>query len=295
MANYNIEELFEDKNTKLVANSIFSIGLEDNAKVFDYQDYKTIHFGEIKRGAIDDGTINYKYNNLGYRCDTFWQKTNGVRVLFSGCSETAGIGNNIDNMWSTKVYKYLEQNSAVDGYFNLGLSGSGYTRIINNLINHMNLYGSADYVFILFPNIARWTEWVDDSTGYNNIGLGEWHGGEKNKDDTDIKTQRNNLINFITMIKLFEAFCELNNTKLYWSTWDKNDEYNYKLLSKRQIFKNFVNLELSSVEELILNEINSKKDKTYFFTRDKHLGTGWHDYFADSFIDRLIKDDNANI
>jgi hypothetical protein len=295
MANYNIEELLEDYDTKMIVNSIFSVGLENNARVFDYPDYKTIHFGETQRGAIDDGTINYKYNNLGYRCDTFLQKTDGVRVLFSGCSETAGIGNNIDDMWTTKVYKHLEKNSAVDGYFNLGLSGSGYTRIINNVFNHMKIYGSADYVFILFPNIARWTEWIDDSTGYRNIGLNEWHGLEKNKDDTDIKTQRNNLINFITMIKLFEAFCKLNNTKLYWSTWDKNDEHNYKLLSKKEIFKNFISLEISNIEELLLNESNSKKDKTYFFTRDHHLGVGWQDCFADSFIDRLTRGDNANI
>jgi len=295
MANYNIEELLEDYDTKMIANSIFSNGLEDGAKVFNYPDYKTIHFGETKRGAIDDGTINYKYNNLGYRCDSFWQKTNGVRVLFSGCSETQGIGNNIEDVWTTKVYKYLEQNYAVDGYFNLALSGSGYARIINNLINHMNIYGSADYVFILFPNIARWTEWIDDSTGYNNIGLNAWHDGKKNKDDTSIKTQRDHLVNFITMIKLFEGFCELNNTKLYWSTWDKNDEYNYKLLNKKQIFKNFIGLDISGVEELILNENNSKKDKKYFFTRDKHLGIGWHDFFADAFIHHLTEDNNANI
>jgi hypothetical protein len=295
MTKYSIEEVLEDEKINVTANSIFNLGLESKTEVFDYKDYKTIHFGEKLQGIIDDGTIQYDYNRIGYRCDTFNNKKNGVRVLFSGCSETEGIGNNIDDTWTKKVYKYLEQNVATDGYFNLGQSGSGYARIISNLINHMRIYGSADYVFVLFPNIARWTEWINDSDGYKNIGLNAWHDGKKNKDDTDLKTQRDHLINFIVMIKLFEAFCESNNTKLYWATWDKNDEHNYKILSNKTIFKNFISLELTAVEELILNKNNSDKNKTYFFARDNHLGTGWHDYFADSFIDHLTRSKNANI
>lgn len=295
MENYNIEELLMDEHISIVANSIFSNELENNMKVFDYPDYETIHFGELRRGAVDDKTITYSYNHFGYRCDPFNKKKEGVRVLFSGCSETEGIGNNVDDIWTKKVYKYLEQNVAVDGYFNLGQSGSGYARIISNLINHMKTYGYADYVFVLFPNIARWTEWIDDKNKYKNIGLSAWHTGKKDKDDTDIKTQRNHMINFIVMIKLFETFCESNNIKLYWATWDKNDEENYKLLRKKDIFKNFISLEFSNIEELIFNENNNKKDKTYFFTRDKHLGTGWHDFFADTFIDNLTRSNNANI
>jgi hypothetical protein len=295
MIKYDIEELFKDGNVYGVVNSIFSLGLESKTHVFDYKDYKTINFGEKERDVIDDGTIQYDYNPIGYRCDVFNNKKDGVRVLFSGCSETEGIGNNIGDTWTKKVYKHLEQNIAVDGYFNLGQAGAGYARIISNLINHIKIYGSADYVFILFPNIARWTEWINDSEGYRNIGLNPWHDRKKNKDDTNLKTQRDHLINFIIMIKLFEAFCESDNTKLYWATWDKNDEYNYKILSSRGIFKNFISLELPTVERLILNKNTMDKHKTYFFARDNHLGTGWHDYFADSFINHLTRSKNANI
>lgn len=295
MIKYNIEEVLKDGKVDISANSIFSSGLENKIQVFDYEDYKTINFGEKLRGVTDDGTIRYDYNPVGYRCDIFNNKKNGVRVLFSGCSETEGVGNNIGDTWTRKVYRYLEQNTATDGYFNLGQSGAGYARIISNLINHMKIYGSADYVFILFPNIARWTEWINDSEGYNNIGLNPWHNGKKNKDDTDLKTQRDHLVNFVVMIKLFEAFCESNNTKLYWATWDAYDEQNYKILSSRGIFKNFISLELPTVEKSILNKKNVYKHKTYFFARDNHLGTGWHDYFADSFIDHLTRSENANI
>jgi hypothetical protein len=295
MEMYDITNTIEDENVLVNINSVFSNDLENNMKVFSHPNYETIHVAELRRNVIDDEKIKYQYNMLGYRSDPFIKKTKTPRIVFSGCSETEGVGHNLENVWSKIVYNYLSKDKEFDGFFNLGLNGSGFARIISNLLNYIKTYGSPDYIFILFPNIGRWTEWVDDIQKYQNIGVNPWIGEPKDKDDTDIKLQRDLLIEFILLIKQLEYTCELNNTKLYWSTWDPADEKNYQILINKKIIKNFINIKFESILQKIQSPDNYNKDETYFWARDKHMGTGFHELFADAFIDNLTRNDNANI
>jgi hypothetical protein len=284
-------------NDNFLSESIGSTFLEKNINLLKNEKYKTIHLSEIVRDAKDDGSIVYNYNESGYRCDNFTKQTDRVRVVFSGCSETEGVGNNIEDTWSFLVHKYLKNYYDVDGYFNLGLSGIGYEKIISNLLNFIKIYGDPDYIFILLPNIGRWIEWIDDYKGYQQIGLNPWHNGKKNKNDTTLKDQRDILINFILTMRLFESYCEAKNIKLLWATWDQKDEDNYSFLLKKGIFKNFIRVKNDKIEaSLLVDKTNNPKK---LLARDGHLGLGFHELWADAFIDNFIKqklgENNAKI
>jgi len=279
--------------------SIGTTFLEKNFNILSNDQYKTLHLSEIVRNAKDNGLINYNYNEFGYRCDNFIKEkdSNKIRIVFSGCSETEGVGNNIEDTWSFLFYRYLSNNYNTDGYFNLGLSGSGYQKIISNLLNFIKIYDGVDYIFILLPNIARWIEWIDDSSGYKEIGLDPWHNKPKRKNDTTIKNQRDILINFILTIRLFESYCEEKNIKLLWATWDQKDEDNYDFLLKKRVFKNFIRIENDKIlESLLIDKTNNTKK---LLARDGHLGFGFHELWADAFIDNFIKqklgENNAKI
>lgn len=289
-------EYFIGKNNFL-SLSIGSTFLEKNGNLQLNQKYRTIHLSEIIRNAKDDGSVVYNYNESGYRCNDFIKRTDKVRIVFSGCSETEGVGNNIEDTWSFLFYQYLKNNYKTDGYFNLGLSGFGHEKIISNLLNFIKIYGDPDYIFILLPNIARWIEWIDESKGYEQIGLSPWHENKKNKDDTTLKDQRDLLISFILIMRLFESYCEGKNIKLLWATWDQKDEDNYSFLLKNGIFKNFIRIQNDQIKEVLLsNKTNNPKK---LLARDGHLGLGFHELWADAFIDNFIKqklgENNAKI
>jgi hypothetical protein len=284
---YDISHIFNNQNTKNVANSIFSLGLEKNVNLIEDKKQFSIHSTEIKKNVKDDKSISYLYNNDGYRCDNFVVKNKKSRAIFSGCSETEGVGNNIEDTWSFLTYQQLLKSNDLDGYFNLGLSGSGHNRIISNIINHIKIYGNPNYIFILFPNIARWTEWIDDEIEYMNIGLGPYQTDILDKDFTSIKKQRDLMIHFISIMKIFELFCYQNKIKLFWSTWEAADEENYKFLSDQNIFNNFIYINNLNIRHFIKGEIKNNQNDRYFLARDNHLGTGFHKYFANGFISKI--------
>ena len=79
-----------------------------------------------------DWKVTYRYNSDWFRCDHFTKTHNGLHIVFSGCSNTEGVGNDIENTWSHMVYKELSKTYNLSGYFNIGKGGYGWHKIINN-------------------------------------------------------------------------------------------------------------------------------------------------------------------
>lgn len=311
MENYPITNHMLDTSTNFeavqaVLNNKFDIN-------FDYLHSKsknatiTMHHSEevqnerLSLDIVDDKSIIYNYNQDHFRCDEFNSNHSGKHIVFSGCSETEGVGANIEENWSYKLYSEISQNEKTSGYYNLGLSGSGYLKIINNLMIYIEKFGKPDLIFILFPNIARWTEWIDDRNGYAWIGLDPFNPKPVDVSRaSDEKTLMVNSINFTSTLRLFEKYCESSGIKLFWSTWDGHDEKTYNTLVNNQTFKSFVPMNMLDFHLSLSNNILTKKDfiKTNknLFRRDTHLGNVYHDYFSNVFLSAYSKEmNNANL
>jgi hypothetical protein len=261
---------------------------------------KFISSGEsIKLGNIKtDQSITYDYNSFGFRSDEFISEHNGEHILFAGCSETEGIGDNIDNCWSYMTYKTLSKEKDVSGFFNISRHGWGYDIILSNIMTYIGDYGKPDKIFILFPNIGRFYQWKDTEDDKAEIFwyVGNMPNSARNKEEDEpwrkklsIEDQRSHFIVFTMLMKLFEEYCATNRIELYWSTWDGEDFKNYK---NANVFKCLV--KLTEPESFIKKNIDfvltNKKTKKYWLKkRDGHLGYLFHYIWSQDFLASIDK------
>ena len=256
---------------------------------------KFLHPGEVNIGIVPDPEDNivYNYNSAGFRSDEFIEHHNGSHVLFAGCSETEGAGDNIENCWPGMVYDHLSKNNSLSGFFNLGRSGWGWQIILANIFEYIKKYKKPDQLFIMFPNLGRFYEWIekdgDEVYAYRGTIPNNSNSDPKakvKKEKLTIKEHRSLMINFTLSIKMLEEYCRSNNIKLLWGTWDEDDEYNYRMLG----FDNFVSF--MPKEEFVTDNYefyikNIKTRKYWERKRDGHNGYLSHYIWSRGFIDRL--------
>ena len=64
---------------------------------------------DVENGE-DDGLVSYEYNSNFFRCDEFTDShKEKYHVVFGGCSETEGIGGNLNESWAYKLYLKLKE------------------------------------------------------------------------------------------------------------------------------------------------------------------------------------------
>ena len=96
----------------------------------------------------------YSINSHGLRSDEFITNHDGKHILFAGCSNTFGLGNFLEDVWSYKVYKEIEKNEKVSGYFNIGSPGATISEISYQIFVYCKDYGYPDTVFINLPFLS---------------------------------------------------------------------------------------------------------------------------------------------
>lgn len=261
---------------------------------------KFINFGEsVAFKKIEKNKdVVYEYNSLGFRSDEFTKTHQGKHVLFSGCSETEGVGGALESCWSYMTYKELQKQEALSGFFNLSRYGWGYDIIISNIMEYIKEYGKPDKIFILFPNIGRYYQWKDDPDDscekFHYVGaipnsVKELGTEPEFKRKITIETQRSNFITFTMIIKLFEEYCKTNNIDLVWSSWDNEDATNYQNL---EIFNSFIKMVraddfVNDNQDLFLNKIKIKDD--WERKRDGHSGYLFHYVWSQNFLGLIDK------
>ena len=257
--------------------------------------------GEILNKKYDqDDSVRYYFNSLGYRSDEFTEFHDGEHILFAGCSETEGWGGNLDSCWSHMVYKKLSETKKISGFFNLSRAGWGHDVIIANIIEYIKTYGKPSKIYILFPNFSRsfnWSGWDNEQEIYEYIVKTNYYSPNdvvlpsgKLVERQGLKEQRESIVKFINLVKLFEEYCISNNIKLMWSTYVPEDEENYNNL---KVFKNFI--KMSDTKESILNSdhILSKaknKEKNLLIKRDGHSGYFYHYWWSQRFLGLIDTD-----
>lgn len=260
-----------------------------------------------ENNVTDDGSVKYFYNSELFRCDEFTNNHEGQHILFSGCSETEGVGGNIEDAWSHILYTKISKEIKTSGFFNLSRAGWGWNRIILNCLIYFKKYGYPDLLFILLPNCQRKFDY--SKHGHLNdegVSMGNWKYIQKYPFEyfNDIPNHDNNafsgskeynqdFVNFLIGWKMFNKICQDNDVKLFFSTWDQTDHAN---LLKLNMFFNFCNICKIDENKHITNfYLNNKKQKTDIQKRDGHVGRLRHFMWSEQFYNKHkgIKNDNV--
>lgn len=100
--------------------------------------------------------FNYKFNSLGFRSEEF-VNTENVKILYSGCSVTEGIGLPQEHTWchflNDKIAKHIGYMPSMFNIGKGGLSISGCVRYIYVLIEQYDF--TPDIVILLIPPLQR--------------------------------------------------------------------------------------------------------------------------------------------
>jgi len=278
--------------------SFFSTDIPD-WKVTDNKIFTKLPIEKIK-DEQDDGSIVYKYNNDFFRCDDFTTNHNGLHILFAGCSQTEGVGGNIEDVWSNMLFNKIKKNNNTDGFYSIARAGYGWQKIISNCLIYIKKYGTPEYLFILLPNVGRMYEWDSDyrTWVYKQKYAEIFTESLKEKDEISFseKDYMKSIIDFKNAWNLFEQFCETNKIKMLWSTWDELDHQNYKIIdsttfdiNKIGISKNYIDIANKDKMELYFMEYSkhNKIKKDDFSRRDDHFGTLYNRYWTDCFYKEI--------
>lgn len=263
----------------------------------DKQTTYSIVPGEFKPN--DDGTVKYTYNSEYFRSEEFTKVHNGLHILFSGCSETEGIGGNIEDSWGSMLYNKLLQKNKCSGFFNLARAGWGWNKIILNCLIYFNKYGYPDILFVLLPNVQRKFEYsLNEHVGDNGESIGHWKYIQKYVSDKPIKDSNRifsnkkeyneDFIDFLVGWKMFNKICKDNNIKLFFSTWDPID---YEYLKHINLFDNFCFIRENEDEYAKKYYLLNKPKKTDIKKRDGHSGVlahySWSEHFYKNYEESL--------
>jgi hypothetical protein len=277
----------------------------DKSWLLDYPNNQrtfSITPGERFAKVVDDKSVTYQFNEDFFRGDNFKKNHDGKHILFSGCSETEGVGGNIEDAWSHILYNKISKEEKCSGFFNLARSGWGWSRIIINALIYFKKYGYPDTYFILLPNhqrkfyyeekiknIEKIKKWIYYQT-YPKLYLTK---DPDNSDTTKTSTPKEYLEDFVFFLINWKTFCELcksNNVKLIFSTWDSVDSDNLQSTS----FDEFFNLENNGLKlEKYFNKYYQTHEvkKDDHRKRDGHSGRVWHSFCADQFYEQYKKRD----
>lgn len=265
--------------------------------------YKAVSEQSVKE---DDKSVEYKYNDNYFRSDNFTKTHEGLHILFSGCSESEGVGGNIEDAWTNILYKKISSEVKCSGFFNLSRSGWGWSKIVINALIYFEKYGYPDFYFIQLPNHLRMHKFFKDgSKNDNGEIIGQWRylqyypEGYYNtnrpmydvdsglKDSSEYfaseKEYKENFVIFLTNWKLFNKICKDNGVKLIFSTWDNLD---HGIIESIDMFDSFITTSAKSKQ--FNNFIpqyyeNNKKGRHDIHKRDGHNGILFHNFWATQF------------
>jgi hypothetical protein len=204
--------------------------------------------------------------------------------LFNGCSETEGIGGNIEDCWAKILHTKLSTKYDVGNFYNLGRAGSGWHQCILNFFIYEQKYGAPTHYFVLLPNIGRNFEWSENNfSGWdyrqkyvNREKKLKFMPGEEHYSLISIDEQKNDLIDFMISWKVFEKYCDAKKIKLLVSSWDTIELENICLAGQnKSVFK--------MNEEDAKNFFMKRKDNLSLEKRDKHKGRSFHEWWAHEF------------
>jgi hypothetical protein len=237
----------------------------------------------------EDGS-DYNLNSDGYRCDEFIKTHINKHILFSGCSNTYGIGLKKEEVWAHRVYNNINELEGCSGYFNIGLSGNNIINSILNIFKYCKKFGNPNVIFINLPSQNRFFDFDKSENKYRiveNLTLSKTHSIEK--------------LMFYNYYFMLEQYCNANNIKLFSFTWDIYDEYFIKnktnkfyesvnTIFKKHNFKSFYYIDKHDMANNLFLLKKEHNNKFFDTARDKmHKGTGTHIYWSNFIYGKYLE------
>lgn len=229
----------------------------------------------------EDWEVEYSYNNEFFRSDHFTSQHDGLHILFGGCSNTEGVGSNIQDNWSYRLYKDISKENKTSGFFNIAKGGYGWHQIFLNFKVYVEKYGAPDYYFVLHPNMVRNYIWEEKRS--------QWKYVQRNKGDASEQElyleYRNKFPDWVTAMSLFIAYCESVGTKFLWTTWA--DEQNENIIKSNFFKSTFFPTE--KIDRSWIHKVrpDGKTEKDDINFRDGHPGRIYHELWHKSFKNEL--------
>jgi len=243
--------------------------------------------------CVDDGSVSYEYNLDSFRCDNFTNvHKEKYHLVFGGCSETEGVGGNLNEIWSYKLYLELKEKYEIGGYYSLGKSGNGWHKIALSLMIYVEKYGKPTHFFVMLPNVGRNYYWNTEEKSwsylqkYVNEGWKKSPHEEKNLFSPD--EHKRQFMEFMVGWKMLINYCKSNNIKILYSTWDFRENNNIGFWDRAD------KLFLATNPEDLLKLIETKYPdmnvpKNLLRKRDGHSGDIKHEYWKNVFIEAIEK------
>lgn len=254
------------------------------------------HYGECainRKGHVyPDPLISYRINNYGYRSDDISKEDSENNFIFSGCSNTFGIGIPLESIWAHQVNEEL----GGEKFINLGMNSGSHKTIVYDIYSYIRNFGKPKGVFILFPNMERQVGFSkDDDT---NIFVLVYRNPRDREDMRKIKEaiqDETALFEFYHTVMMLEDYLEELEIPLVWTTWD--DALNKNILQTKG-FRNFTNMKNVEVlgKTMAMGKPEKFKNRYWEIARDlSHMGTKAHMFYAQLFLEEWrSKYDKAN-
>ena len=256
-------------------------------------------------GGEDDGLVSYEYNLDFFRCDDFTSlHKQKYHIVFGGCSETEGVGGNLNESWAHKVYSELKKKYDVGGYYSLARSGNGWHKIALSLINYVEKYGKPTHFFVILPNVGRNFYWDKEKKSWKYLQKyvkrssrrkfiqgdtpNKTHKPHPEENLFDIDEYKRQYMEFAIGWKILIAYCKSNNIKILYSTWSYEENDNFKKLDSQN--KLFFTLSHQDCMKFILQRYpDLNVVKKMLKKRDGHLGDVVHEYWKSVFMEEIEK------
>lgn len=255
----------------------------------------------------DDGLVSYEYNSDFFRCDDFTNvHKERYHVLFGGCSETEGVGGNLNELWSYNLYLELKEKYDIGGFYSLARSGNGWHKVALSLMTYVEKYGKPTHFFVLLPNIGRNFYWNEERNGWQYLQKYANRQRQNHRHDMitkavlggptdlpeenliDVDEYRRQYIEFAIGWNMLVSYCRSNNIQILYSTWIYEENVNHHQI--RSINNEFIRMNSMELIDFILKAYpKSSVPKEALKKRDGHSGSIVHDYWASCFFKEIEK------
>lgn len=210
-------------------------------------------------------------NNLNFRSENFINIHQDLHVIFSGCSQTFGVGLLEEELWAKNLYTFLNNKRKCSGYFNLATPGGSIGHIVVNIFKYCKNFGNPNIVFINLPNTCRIYNYDE-----NKKIIQDGRFPDDNIDFFDVISYQYYFI--------LEQYCNKNNIKLFSFSWHKNTN---ELMSK--YFNTFINISENDITEYMLEKYKDNYQNVRFARDRAHSGVGFNSYWTERMYDEIIK------
>ncbi len=235
--------------------------------------------------------VEYRFNKDWFRSDHFKKEHDGLHILFGGCSNTEGVGGNIENIWSHMLYSEISKNTKTSGYYSLAKGGQGWHQIISNFKIYVKKYGAPDYLFILHPNIVRYFKWYEETTTWHYEQMQPYYRSMEDE-EKHLEMHRASFPVWALSFSLFLEYCNTVGTKVLWSIWDVSEGIN---ITNTLAFDDTFFEAGELTREFIAENESWQDDKEFLNFRDNHPGKLQQKFWYTRFLQEIKIRDWADL